>query len=150
MKGLSPLPRVRQSFVGGSIDISGDQRIQSLSCGARRLARYLIHFHIEHSLLVAIDFQSGQHVNLFHQKRRHSSAVQVVCDLRQQLRRLRILITFPVELDGFHLFILLHQMVRIAAQQPLNLHEIMILCQFYRQIPIVQQHAHIHSSLQIA
>lgn len=124
MNGLSAFPGVGQGFVGGRGDVRSDQRIHSLCCDVScRLAcsSDLSNLSIKYSLLERVDLESCQHIDFLYKKRRSVFFSQLLSNLPKNSSRISILVCFSVELNSFHLFVLLHQVHSLSLEKLLYL-----------------------------
>lgn len=153
MDGLSSFPRVSQLLVGTRADIARDETVHSFSSDlSGSLARVcdLGDLRIEDSLLVRVDFESGENVDLLDEKRRSILLSQLLSDRREDASRVGVLVCLAVELDCLHLLVLFDEVVGIALEELLNLNEVMLLSQLNGLVPLVEQDATVDGLLDIA
>ena len=141
MDSFSTLPRVGQSLVCRSRDVTRDQRVHGLSChisSCLTCTCYLGHLCIEHTLLVRVNLEGSQHIDLLDQERRCVSLSQLLGYLSKKPSRLCVLIGLPVELYSFHLLVFLYQVTGVLREKLLYLDKAVLLCQFDGQVPLIE------------
>lgn len=153
MNCFSTFPRVSKSLVGRGADVTGNQAVHCFGNNIRSglaCSSDLRYLGVPDALLIRVDLKGSKHVNLLNQQKRCVLLSQFLGNLGKQASGVSIFIGFSVQFDRLHLLVILNQHLRITLEQLLNLHEVILLSQLNRIVPLVKQHAAVYRAFHVA
>lgn len=153
MDCLRTFPGVGESFISRRGYVGSDERVHRLRGDISRCLTSscnLSHLGVKNSLLKRVNFKCCKHIDFLDEQRRCVLLSELLGNLRQDPCRISVLVGLAIELDGFHLLVLLHQVGSVPLEELLNLQEVVLLGKLHSLIPLVQQHAAIDRLLNVA